>query len=900
MSAADRLSAALQDRYGIERELGAGGMATVYLAEDLKHHRQVAIKVLKPELAAVLGAERFVQEIATTAQLQHPNILPLFDSGEADGLLYYVMPYVEGESLRDKLNRETQLSIDDAVKITTEVADALDYAHRHGVIHRDIKPENILLHDGRPMVADFGIALAVSAAAGGRMTETGLSLGTPHYMSPEQATAERDITGRSDIYSLGAVLYEMLTGDPPHVGKTAQQIIAKIVTDVPRPVTEIRKSVPPNVAAALSQALEKLPADRFESAKAFAEALTNPAFAVTAEGAAHAGRGGGAGWKERAALPLAVAAGVLLIAALWGWLRPRPVPPLIRYRLELPADAEFFDNGIGPAPAPDGSFLTYLGPNAAGDGDRLWIKRRDDDRPTPIAGTDGAVSFAVSPDGSSIAFTGPAAGMLRRVPVHGGAPVTIADGGVAPLAGLTWLDTNTLVVPNIDINSLETIPVTGGTPTVVYHTDSARVFQPVALPDGRGLLFGRCFAYCAVAELWALDLRSGKAHRVLGGVSGSSAYLMPGYVVYNTPAGGLFAIAFDLDGLEVHGEPIAIADSVPAYFSIGADPFHVSRSGTLIMEIGSPPGQRRYDMVWVDAHGRVTPADTTWTFELTNSAGNRGWALSPDGRQLAAGLHTASGDGIWVKQLPDGPLHKVTNDSAPAYRPHWTADGRDVTFVGGNQSPGFFMHRADGVGDDSLLVRGFFDEGLIVPGGKWYVLRTGHVGPGVGGRHMLEFRPGADSGPVPLITAGKAHDIEAAAVSPDGRWIAYNSNESGQLQVYVRPFSEVNAAKWQVSRAGGVAPLWSRDGARLFYLRADGTMMTVRVTPGASPPLGDPVPMFVLPVGVDAPNGNYTPWDVAPDGRFIMARAVAAEPIAPRAIVVVENWLQHWKRSLGK
>ncbi len=215
-----KLSTALADRYKIERHLGEGGMATVYLAEDLKHKRKVAVKVLRPELAAVLGAERFVQEITTTANLQHPHILPLFDSGEADSFLYYVMPYIEGETLRDKLNRETQLGIDEAVKITTEVADALDYAHRNNVIHRDIKPENILLHDGRPMVADFGIALAVSAAAGGRMTETGLSLGTPHYMSPEQATADKDISARSDVYSLGSVLYEMLAGDPPRVSPT--------------------------------------------------------------------------------------------------------------------------------------------------------------------------------------------------------------------------------------------------------------------------------------------------------------------------------------------------------------------------------------------------------------------------------------------------------------------------------------------------------------------------------------------------------------------------------------------------------------------------------------------------------------------------------------------------------
>src|SRR5688572_30019042 len=275
---AERLTAALADRYRIERELGQGGMATVYLAEDLKHKRKVALKVLKPELAAVLGAERFVQEITTTAALQHPHILPLFDSGTADGFLYYVMPFVDGETLRTRLDRETQLGVDEAVRIARDVADALQYAHEHGVIHRDIKPENILLANGRPMVADFGIALAVSAAAGGRMTETGLSLGTPHYMSPEQATADKDITARSDIYSLASVLYEMLTGQPPHLGGSAQQIIMKIIAEPVPPVTQYRRSVPPNVAAATARALEKLPADRFDSAKAFSDALGNPAF----------------------------------------------------------------------------------------------------------------------------------------------------------------------------------------------------------------------------------------------------------------------------------------------------------------------------------------------------------------------------------------------------------------------------------------------------------------------------------------------------------------------------------------------------------------------------------------------------------------------------------------------
>ncbi len=307
------LSTALADRYRIERTLGVGGMATVYQARDLKHERSVALKVLDPELAALIGAERFLREIRLTANLHHPHIIQLYDSGEAGGALFYVMPTVDGGSLRDKLDQEGQLSIEESVMIAIGVAEALDYAHRHNVIHRDIKPENILLHDGRPMVADFGIALAVSAAAGGRMTETGLSLGTPHYMSPEQATAEKDITARSDVYSLGSVLYEMLTGEPPHMGTSAQQIIMKIVTEDVAPVTKLRKSVPANVTAAVAKALEKLAADRFESAAAFSAALADPAFSIrTRAGAPSAAvRGRPSHWN-----PLSVGLAVVALAAV--------------------------------------------------------------------------------------------------------------------------------------------------------------------------------------------------------------------------------------------------------------------------------------------------------------------------------------------------------------------------------------------------------------------------------------------------------------------------------------------------------------------------------------------------------------------------------------------------------
>jgi tetratricopeptide (TPR) repeat protein len=317
-------SAILADRYRIERELGQGGMATVYLARDLKHDRAVALKVLRPELAAMLGAERFLHEISTTANLQHPHILPLYDSGQSDGPLFYVMPYVAGESLRARLSREKQLGLEESLTITRQVAEALDYAHRQGVIHRDIKPENILLHEGNAMLADFGIALAVRQAGGQRLTESGLSLGTPQYMSPEQATGGRELDARSDVYSLGAVLYEMLAGDPPHTGATVQTVIAKLMTERPTRLRVVRDTVPEGVDAAVARALSKVPADRFSSAGEFARELSTTPSRLTV------GRPRRRAWKTVgwiAAGLILLAAGILLAGRLRRQGPPRGIDP---------------------------------------------------------------------------------------------------------------------------------------------------------------------------------------------------------------------------------------------------------------------------------------------------------------------------------------------------------------------------------------------------------------------------------------------------------------------------------------------------------------------------------------------------------------------------------------------
>ena len=348
-TAPNRLAIALADRYSLDRQLGAGGMATVYLAKDLKHDRDVALKVLRPELGAVLGPERFLAEIKITARLDHPHILTLIDSGAVDGFLYYVLPLVRGESLRAKLERERQLGLDEALTITKQVATALDYAHRQGVIHRDIKPENILLQEGEAVLTDFGIALAVKEAGGNRLTETGLSLGTPQYMSPEQATGDRTLDARSDTYSLAAVLYEMLAGEPPVTGPNAQVMIAKLLTERPIRLAVVRDSVPGSVDAAVTRALSKVPADRFATAGEFARSLvaSNAALSATARARPR--------WIIAAGIGVA---GVALGTAAAISLRTRAAPaaPFTPQFEQLTTDG----NARSPALSPDGTRLAYV------------------------------------------------------------------------------------------------------------------------------------------------------------------------------------------------------------------------------------------------------------------------------------------------------------------------------------------------------------------------------------------------------------------------------------------------------------------------------------------------------------------------------------------------------------
>ena len=550
-----RLASALAERYRIERELGQGGMATVYLAQDLRHDRKVAVKVLRPELAAVIGAERFLTEIKTTANLQHPHILPLFDSGEAEGFLFYVMPFVVGETVRDRINREKQFPVADAVRIASEVASALDYAHRQGVIHRDIKPENILLHDGRALVADFGIALAASKAGGTRMTETGMSLGTPHYMSPEQAMGEREITARSDVYALGCVLYEMLTGDPPFTGSTAQAIVARVVTESPRSLTSQRHTIPPQVEAAVLTSLEKLPADRFATAAEFAAALGDPAFAARATAARTiSGTAVRVSTRTRTLLGILGAAAVLFATlAAWGWFRPTPPAPVIRYSMGLPSTQAMRQGilGVNLAISPDGKRIVYIGPGEGGD--ELWVRERDRLDATPLTGTVGATNPFFSPDGERIGYT--VNGLqLKVVSVSGGPPITLSTLGGASGGGGAWGPDGWIYFDSP--LGLSRVQADGGTPALFIPYDSAAGeighAWPSALPNGKGLLYrSRRNLDPTDFEIVAFDLKTHERHALTKGLL--ATYMSPGYLVYLRADGAVLAAPFDQSRLKVTG-----------------------------------------------------------------------------------------------------------------------------------------------------------------------------------------------------------------------------------------------------------------------------------------------------------------------------------------------------------
>ena len=663
-----RLNAALEGRYAIERELGEGGMATVYLTEDLKHERKVALKVLKPELAAVVGAKRFLAEIKTTASLQHPHILPLFDSGEVDGFLFYVMPYVEGESLRDKLNRENRLPIAEALDITKTVASALAVAHRQNVIHRDIKPENILLRDGQPILADFGISLAVTGAGGTRLTETGLSLGTTEYMSPEQATADQQLGSRSDIYSLACVLYEMLVGEPPITGRSPLAVVAKLLTEKPVRLRTLRDTIPEAVEAAILTALAKTPADRFATVAQFSDALSGEV--RTVEGLTQDGD------VRR---------------------RGRDAPPLVHAtheQLTTDPGVEWF-----PSLSPDGEWVVYAG-HGSGSWD-IYLKSVGGQNPINLTqnAPDADDQPAFSPDGQRIAFRSSRGGggifvmgrtgeAVRRVSRRGYKPTWSPDG-----TELAYVTENVEMKPQnvYGRSQLWVVGVTSGEERQIEVVDAV---LPSWSPNGHRIAYSGRLDH-PVRSVWTVPVEGGEATAVTDhlATNWNPTWSPDGNFLYfasdRSGSMNLWRVPIDEQSGETLGDPEPI--TTPAVFlghiSLSADGRLLAYSSAIITS--------NIQGLGFDPESQSVVEEPMWI-----TSGSRRWSSpdpSPDGEWIAFYSHVAPEGDVYVIRSDGTELRQVTGDNAIDRMPRWSPDGDWLAFTSDRSGRGeIWKIRADG------------------------------------------------------------------------------------------------------------------------------------------------------------------------------------------------------------
>jgi len=764
-----RLTAALAGRYRIAREIGAGGMATVYLAEDVKHRRQVAVKVLNPGLAAALGAERFLREIEIAAGLHHPHILPLYDSGEAGGFLYYVMPLAEGESLRERLDREKQLPIEDALRIASEVADALSYAHSHDVIHRDIKPGNILLESGHAVVADFGIARAITAAGGQTLTATGMAIGTPAYMSPEQAAGEKALDGRSDLYALGCVLYEMLAGQPPFTGPTVESVIHQhLAVEVPS-ISGIRPAVPAAVAAALQRALAKTPADRFNPVALFAEALSRPVPApvLAAAPAPTPPQPRRLGRSARLGVAAAVLGGGALLAwAGWHALRPgqRPIT-FINDRFVTREPALEIQEAISP----DGREVAY----ASGYPGATHIEVRDvgGGRPRSLTGDWGGAQVGPrwTPDGASIRFinaqgTADHGAGVWTIPRMGGQALAADSGAtvaVAPRWELEWRG-DSAFARRAD-----------GSATLLF-TGRDAVHSAAWSPDGTRLAFvrgNRRYAYInnlgnvGPSAIWVVTPGSAPVPVTHdSSLNVSPAWLPDGRLLFVSDRDGprdIYAIRLDGSG-RPRGSPQRLTTGLDAYsVSVSADGATVA-----------------YDKFQFRRNIYSLPIPRTGTISIHEArpvtTGNQtveNLGISRDGRWLTYDSNLDGNQDIYVIPAAGGEPRRVTRHPGSDFSPDFSPDGREIVFYSTrNGTRDIYLINADGTGEQRLV-----------------------------GDSAESYHP---------------------AFSPDGLRIAYYDDDLHHHGVYLLHRDSIHGA-WSAPEllvAEGRYPRWSADGGRLVLV----------------------------------------------------------------------------------
>ena len=866
------MPALLDGRFAVDRELGRGGMSIVYAAHDREYDRAVAVKVLRSEIVATLGVDRFQHEIKILAKLQHPHIVPLFSAGVVNGRPYFIMPLVEGESLRARLARGG-LPVADVVSILRDVCKALAYAHAHRVVHRDIKPDNVMLSGDAALVTDFGIAKAIAESLksadlqgtneNALVTQAGTLVGTPTYMAPEQATGSGTADERSDLYALGCLAYELLTGAPPFGSRPLKDIVRAHIEEVPRPIDAARVDVPPTLAALIMRCLEKSPDARPQSAREVLRALEDSDAVSSADGASVTRRR--FAWGGTAVMTAALLVAGIIVA----WRSRRVDPDTVRFVVSVPSNQRPEESQFGPpiALSPDGRDLVYVG--RAATGAQLYIRRLDQRTTQPIEGTAGGDAPFFSPDGTSLGYW--AGSKIRKIPIAGGVSIPLTDAWF--IFGATWVRDDLIVIGSHPTDTrLAKINAAGGDPRPF---PVARVGQwPVTLPGGKLFLFtgdSGTISLVGPDDSIATSL----------GVRGQAVGVLDHWLVYTRAGGALMAVDVDLGRRRVTGTPVQVLDSILVRSAA------VAANGTLVYIRRSTV--RRASLVDISS-SRAHPL----TMEPQDL---RFPVLSPDGRRIAFEMPLPGGSDIFLYDLASMKFNRLTFGLG-AERPSWTPDGKRVGFTrNAPSSSGASWIRADGNGPASVLYDSLpggtdgINELTFSPDGRSAVMRDGAA---LTKRDLwllpLNGQPGVARVATPL-ERGTFNEL-MPRISPDGRRLAFVSDSSGSNEVYVRPFPE-NGAHVRVSIGGGMEPVWAPDGAAIFY-RSNGKFVKATFAAGSPPVVAVRRELFEDKYVAST---RHQQFDVTRDGRKLLVLDPAEEN--GEEISVIIGWLRELRRQMA-
>jgi serine/threonine protein kinase/Tol biopolymer transport system component len=870
--------------------IGRGGMGEVYKAKDQKLGRDVAIKVLPEEFAKDADrVARFQREAKLLASLNHPNIAAIYGLEESDGTHFLVLELIEGDTLADRLKRGA-ISVEESLKLALQIAEALEAAHEKGVIHRDLKPANIkVTPDGKVKVLDFGLAkayagereevnLSNSPTLSDAATQQGVILGTAAYMSPEQARG-KSVDRRADIWAFGAVLFEMLAGRAAFSGKDVTDILAAVIRSEPDWAT-LPANLHSRLREILERCLEKETNDRYHDISDvkvdIRRVLTDPSGVLVRPAATEAL------WsKSRMLLWAAITLILVIIAGVVVWNLKKPeLRQVIRFEYNLPEGQQFVTTLLPVlAVSPDGKQFAY------GTTKGLYLRSVDELTAKLIAGTEGpTMQPFFSPDGKWIGYYSD--GKLKKIAINGGAPVVLC--GVAPmLAGASWNQDNTIIYGHLTQDIMR-ISANGGTPEIIIKGKSEVLIFPQMLPGGKSVLYTAA-ASTAQFRLMVQPLKSGEPKELFAG--GVARYLPTGHIVYILPNNNnLFSVPFDLDTFEVKGGPVPLIENV-----LGSGmQYAVSDEGTLVYMPGTGPGAAPgRTLVWVDRNGKEEPLGTPPNNYMYPK-------ISPDGSRVAVTIGGSNSD-IWTWDLVRKTLTRLTFDEKPEIQSIWTLDGKRIVFASGQTSNNDICWKAaDGTGDVEKI--GSVPDRTLMPwsfssDGKTLVLQE-VLGEAIVDIGMMSME--GDHARKLLLHSEKFINVQPK-ISPNGRWMAYASNESGKNEVFVRPFPDVNKGRWQISTAGGSAPLWSPNGRELFYLSNENAVVAtpVETEPSFSP--GTPKVLFQS-IYATSNTTSGTPWDISPDGkRFLMIKepgTVTSGSGIPLKINIVLNWFEELKQRV--